>query len=261
MMVQTFHAAGAFIHTLDLGVVGNDILSLDQSAPSYENAGTSVPGTNAASTTTNVRRFDDSRDETLFMFAAQTGGQFLHWTNDFSAALTDLSKTVSAGYRLGFKPVKPHKGPNEIDVKVKNLPRGATVSFRQGFSPAPESRDTSNGLLLADIIQNDIPQSGRPAAFSFTKRPFIDVIVPSRQLAKEHGAIREASIMLYIFDDKGAAVDYREKKISISAMPSADDAIRHKLALSPGNYVAKSLLRIGDSIGFTKVAFTIPEVK
>lgn len=253
-MVQSFHAAGALLHTIDLGPVGNDIITLAQTAPSYNPS-------NAAGTITNVRRFDESKDETLFMFAAQTGGQFSHWTNDFTGALADLSSTVGAGYRLGFKPVNPRKGANSIDVKVKNVPPGTAISFRKGFSSTPEPANTGDALLLADIIQNDIPQSGRPPAFSFGERPFIDVVIPARQLARELGAIKEAKLMLYIFDDKGDAVEYREKKISIPATPGADMAIRQKVVLPAGKYVAKALLRVGTSMGFAKVAFTIPEEK
>src|SRR5258708_3133772 len=195
------------------------------------------------------------------MLARETGGRFLHWTNDFSAALADLATTVGAGYRLGFRPVNPRQGENAIDVKVKNVPHGTTVSFRKGFSSVPETRDAGESLLIADIIQNDIPQSGTAAAFSFTTRPFIDILVPARQLAKEHGAITDATLILYIFDDKGTGVAYSEKKISIPAAPEKDVAIRQKLALSPGKYVAKSLLRVDKSIGFAKVAFAIPDEK
>src|SRR5204863_401891 len=98
----------------------------------------------------------------------------------------------------------------------------STVSFRRGFSSTPGSPDTSDGLLLADIIENDIPQTGTPPAFSFMERPSIGIVVPMRQLAKEHGTLKEVTIMLYIFDDKGTAVDYREKKISIPVTPEAD---------------------------------------
>lgn len=255
LMAEPYLAAGAFLHAVDLGMMDHDAIAPGPSAPSYSN------GSNAASTPTYVRRYDDSRDETLFMLSEPTGGQLIRWTNDFAGALADLSSTLSAGYRLGFKPDNPRKGTNSISVKVKNIPRGTTVSFRNGFSTSPKARDANDRLLLADIIQNDIPQSGTPPRFAFTERPFIDVVVPSRQLAREHGAIPVANIMLYIFDDKGAAIDYREKQISISATPNADQAIRQKLELPPGSYVAKSLLRIGKSIGFAKVAFTIPDVK
>jgi hypothetical protein len=209
----------------------------------------------------STQRFDPLANDTLFQFAAQTGGQFIHYTNDLPGALENLSATVSAGYRLGFRPVNSKKGENSIDVKVKNVPSGTTVSFRKAFSTTPEARNPSDALVLADIVQNDIPQTGTPPIFSFTTRPFIDIIIPARQLARERGGVTEATLMFYIFDGKGDAVEYREKKLTIPAAPSSDMAVRQKLIMPPGNYVAKALLRIDKSIGFAKVAFAIPAEK
>jgi VWFA-related protein len=260
-MAESFHAAGALFHTVDLGPVGNDVLIRGKPATTSSSSPDAGLLSNAGFARTSMRQYDDSRDETLATLARETGGRFLHWTNDFSAALADLSATVGAGYRLGFRPVNPHQGENAIDVKVKNVPHGTTLSFRKGFSSVPETRDAGESLLIADIIQNDIPQSGTTVAFSFTTRPFLDILVPARQLAREHGAITDATLILYIFDDKGTGVGYSEKKISIPAAPEKDIAIRQKLELPPGQYVAKSLLRVDKSIGFTKVAFAIPDEK
>jgi VWFA-related protein len=257
-MARSFQAAGVLFHTVDLGVV--DPLDLNMTAePVYK----TDPGlmTNNSTRPASIQRFDVLSNETLYTYAARTGGQFLHWTNDVPALLADLSSTVSAGYRLGFKPVNPRNGMNDIDIKVNNVPKGTTVSFRKGFSPASEPPNTDDALLLADIIQNDIPQSGTPPAFSFRTRPFIEVVVPARQLAKELGVIKRAGVFLYIFDDKGAAVAEWGKDISISPQPRGDAVLRQKLTIPPGKYVAKALLRVGKSIGFAKIDFTIPDAK
>jgi hypothetical protein len=93
------------------------------------------------------------------------------------------------------------------------------------------------------------------------ERPYIDIVIPMRQLAKEHGTVKDATVMFYIFDDKGTTVDYREKSLAIPARPATDKVIRQKVVLPPGNYVAKSLLRVEKSLGFAKVAFTVPNEK
>jgi hypothetical protein len=250
-LYSAFNAAGAHLHTVDLRIV--DPMNLNeggrtpQAAPVY-----------AGGKPQSTQRFDPLANDVLYQFAAQTGGQFIHYTNDFAGALEDLSTTVSTGYRLGFRPENPKKGENTIEVKVKNVPSGTTVSFRKGFSATPDVRNTGDALLLADIIQNDIPQTGTAPMFSFTTRPYIDIIIPARQLARERGGVTDATLMFYIFDAGGNAVEYREKKISIPAVPSSDIAVRQKLVMPPGNYVAKALLRIDKSIGFAKVAFAIP---
>jgi VWFA-related protein len=255
-LARSFHAAGALLHTVDLRSA--DPMSLNEKQLFRIPGATPVYIGGSPATT---QRFDPLANDVLFEYAAQTGGQFIHYTNDFTGALADLSTTVSTGYQLGFKPVNPKKGENTIDVKVKNIPSGTTVSFRKGFSSTPDVRNTEDALLMADIIQNDIPQTGTAPAFLFTTRPFIDVVIPARQLAREHGAITAATIMLYIFNEKGDAVDFREKKLAIPATPAADTMIRQKLTLAPGRYVAKALLRVDKSIGFARVDFTIPEEK
>ena len=257
-MARSFQAAGVLFHTVDLGVVDPIDLKMTTSPLYIHDTGVM---TNNSDRPASVQRFNVLSNETLYTWAARTGGQFLHWTNDIPALLADLSSTVSAGYRLGFKPVDPRKGMNDIDVKVNNVPRGTTVSFRKGFSPTSEPPNTGDALLLADIIQNDIPQSGTPPAFSFRTRPYIEVVVPARQLAKELGLIKNAHVLLYIFDDKGVAVAEWGKDIAISPQPRGDAVVRQKLTMPPGNYVAKALLRVGKSIGFAKIAFTIPDVK
>jgi VWFA-related protein len=258
-MARSFQAAGVLFHTVDLGVV--DPIDLNMTAaPAYITDNSVM--TNNNTRPASIQRFDVLSNESLYTYAARTGGQFLHWTNDVPALLADLSSTVSAGYRLGFKPVDPRKGMNDIDVKVSNVPRGTTVSFRKGFSSTSAPPNTDDALLLADIIQNDIPQSGTPPAFSFRTRPYIEVVVPARQLAKELGVIkRSAGVFLYIFDDKGVAVAQWGKDVPILADPRGDAVVRQKLTIPPGKYVAKALLRAGKSIGFAKIDFTIPDAK
>jgi VWFA-related protein len=253
-LYDAFNAAGAHLHTVDLRI--NDPMNLNEAGRTPQ----AVPAY-AGGKPQSTQRFNPLANDTLFQFAAQTGGQFIHYTNDLSGALESLSTTVSTGYRLGFRPINAKKGENSIDVKVKNVPSGTSVSFRKGFSTTPDARNTSDALLLADIIQNDIPQTGTPPMFSFMTRPYMDIIIPARQLARERGPIEDATLMLYIFDGKGNAVEYREKKVSIPKAPPSDMAIRQKLTMPPGNYVAKALLRIDKSIGFAKIAFTIPAEK
>jgi VWFA-related protein len=253
-LYDAFNAAGAHLHTVDLRI--SDPMSpgeggrTPQAAPVY-----------AGGKPQSTQRFDPLANDTLFQFAAQTGGQFIHYTNDLPGALENLSTTTSTGYRLGFRPVNSKKGENTIEVKVKNVPSGTTVSFRKGFSTTPDVRNSSDALLLADIIENDLPQTGTPPMFSFMTRPFMDIIIPARQLARERGPIENATLMVYIFDGQGKAVEFREKKISIPKAPPSDMAIRQKLDMPPGNYVAKALLRIDKSIGFARIAFTIPVEK
>src|SRR5258708_5626089 len=83
-MAESFHAAGALLHTVDLGPVGIDVLIRGKPATTYSSSPDAGLLSNAGFARTAIRQFDDSRDQTLAMLARETGGRFLHWTNDFS---------------------------------------------------------------------------------------------------------------------------------------------------------------------------------
>jgi VWFA-related protein len=222
-MFAAFHASNVFLHSVDMTVK----LTLEN-APLRE-------------------------------LARGTGGQFIHGTNDIAGALQTLSTEVGVGYRLGFKPGTVRKGDNTITVKVHNIPRRSIVTYRPGFSSDAGARDGIDPLRLADIILNDTPQSGTPPAIELENPQLLMVHLPAALLARQYGTVKDAQLLLYIFDTEGHAVDYRERTVPIPATAGADIIYREHLKLPPGSYVAKSLLRIGSSLGFTRTPFVIPE--
>jgi VWFA-related protein len=198
-------------------------------------------------------------NDVLHLMAGETGGQFVQHANDLGAALNRISTVSAVGYRLSFNmPKDAKKGDNTIDVKVRNVPSGTTLSFRRGFSTTVSKPSTSDGLLLADVILNDMPQSGIAPRIRFAEKPYVEVWVPARQLlAANNGAPVSADIMFYVFDAKRAVVEFKERKIVIASDAKQDIAVRDAIHLPPGSYVAKALLRAGDSLGFTKQEFAL----
>ncbi|HEV8435826.1 MAG TPA: VWA domain-containing protein [Thermoanaerobaculia bacterium] len=226
-MADAFRAAGAIVDTIDLGGTSRD---------SFEN-------------------------DALHLMAQETGGRFIQHQNDVKDALNRISTASAVGYRLGFNvPKDARKGDNTIDVKVRNVPRGTTVSFRHGFSTNANKPSPRDYLFLADVILNDVPQTGIAPRILFPEPPYAEVVVPVRQLlAVNNGKAMIADVMFYVFDDKHAVVEFKNKKIVIPADAKLDMVLRDPLHLTPGaSYTAKALLRVGDSLGFTKQNFAIP---
>jgi VWFA-related protein len=225
-MAAAFRASGAVVDTVDLG----------------------LPAQNSV------------MNDALHLIAHETGGQFIHHENDLKVALDRISTSSAVGYRLGFK--KPHdakKGDNAIDVKVRNLPSGARVSFRRGFSTTVSALSNTDGLRLADVILNDVPQTGIAPRIQFGEKPYIEVHVPAREmLAVNNGVKLDADLLFYVFDAKGAVVEFKQKRIAIPSDAHADLVVRDALKLPSGAYVAKALLRVGDSLGFVRQNFAIP---
>jgi VWFA-related protein len=230
-MANAFRAAGAVVDTIDVG-------------------GTFKEGT-----------FRDSfENDALQMMAHETGGQFVQRENNIGKALNRISTASAVGYRLGFNmPKNAKKGDNTIDVKVRNLPAGTTLSFRRGFSTTISKPSAADGLLLADVVLNDMPQNGVAPRIVFAERPYVEVVVPAKQLlATNDGKAVNADVLLYVFDAKRAVVEFKEKKMVVPADAKKDIAIRDALNLPRGAYTLKALLRSGDSLGFSKQDFVIP---
>ena len=262
-MAASFQSANASLHTVDLTPIaaGMDPATMSaasttpQQRPSENPALLGNPNVDWFAPKPSV--FGPSENEALFTMADATGGTWIHWTNQFAPALEQLSASYSAGYRLGFKPAAAHKGQNDIEVKVKNVPRGTTVSFRKGFSTtAPSKAAAPDPFVLADIIQNDTPQSGTPPAISVAGR-HLEVLVPDVMLSRQFGAVSGAQVMLYVFDSKGVPVLAKQKTFNIPQRAATDRVVRQELDLAPGSYVAKVLLRAGDSLAFVKEPFRI----
>jgi VWFA-related protein len=191
--------------------------------------------------------------EGLHGLARDSGGQHIHNENPVDKALARVTTSTMTGYRIGFKmPANAKRGANSIDVKVRDLPKGSTVSFRRGFSGTAPAARSLDALRLSDIVLNDIPQTGIAPAITFRERPFLDVDVPAKALIGS-----DAVVLLYVFDAKGVVVDFKQKRVTSAGI------FRTKLDLPPGAYVAKALLRIGspESIGLARTAFVIPELK
>lgn len=213
-MKEAFHSADAMLHTLDLKGVhmlaGND---------------------------------------SLRVLAHGTGGRSVRNRNDLGAGLVDLAETYRRGYVLGFRPVGAKRKHNSIEVKVKNLPRGATVSHREGFSGTPRPTNLDDGLYLADVVLNDVPQTGTAAALELEGET-LTVRVPLRPLAAQLGRTGTADLMLYVFGENGVALGFHRKAIDVTADASGEKVF--EVHVPQGARVAKALLRVDDSLGFSR---------
>jgi VWFA-related protein len=235
-VAQAFRAAGAFLHGVDISGVR--------------------PERNAIA---------DSQ-EGMRRMTRPTGGDVLASTNDFTTALTNLSTSESSVYILGFQ--RHGNDGGDIDVKVNGLPRGTRVAFRPGFgAPAtPAAKKEVDSLLLADILLNDVPQSGVSLQSGVTPNEGGAEIAVSFARAEVVPQLLEASpaidLMFYVFDEHGATAGFKAKRIlfdATSRVSSGYVTIREPFSLPPGKYVAKALLRVAgtNSLGFTRKEFKV----
>jgi VWFA-related protein len=186
-------------------------------------------------------------NDALNLLVKGTGGHFVFGQNDPGVALSHLSGKLASGYRLGFRPVKARSGYNTISVKIRNA-RGTHVNHRQGFFGTPRRGNTHDGVYLADILLNDVPQTGTAAVLALHDRT-LTATIPMRELAAQLPASATAELLLYAFDATGTAVLYHRHAVRIT--DAAEETV--EVTVPEGTRVAKALLRVDGMLGFSRV--------
>ena len=213
-MHRDFQRANVLLHALDMEGVSNSLLT----------------------------------DDALHFLVAGTGGKLVSNRNDFGNALVDLSTSLAHGYRLGFRPsADVRTGYNSIVVKVRDRERGARVNHRRGFFGTPQMGNVNDGIYLADVLLNDVPQSGSAAELSLRGRT-LTARIPMREVAAQLPASGRAELLIYAFDAKGTALLYHREVVPVSA-----DDRTIEVTVPEGTRVAKALLRVDGMLGFSKV--------
>ncbi len=208
--------------------------------------------------------FDSLENNALYMLSRGTGGRVIVNRNDIVAAVDTLVQAQRIVYVLGFRQGERKQG--RISVHVTGLPRGAEVSYREGFGYTPQKKTDLDALQLADILLNDVPQAGvslsggvrtsegqAEVAVSFARAEVVPQLVDPTP---------SVEILFYIFDDHGSAVGFKAKRINFSGKARVNTGyltLNEPFALPKGKYASKVLLRISGtrSMGFVRRDFTV----
>ena len=179
-------------------------------------------------------------------------------------------------YILGFQATSTKPGAfHELRVKV-NGASVAHVSHRAGYYESGAESTAEKSLTDAEIIVNDVPQSGvrvdaLAAAFpGDAARAQVPVVVEINgedllQTAKDGNAMAE--VYVYAFDRDGVVRDRLFEKMRLDLSKAADRL--HStgakwlgmLTLPPGEYAVKTLVRIPDSDrrGYARANVHVPQ--
>ena len=183
--------------------------------------------------------------DSLYALTNGTGGKLIHSRNDIGRALASLSASLDHGYRIGFRAMNVKHGYNTIEVRVKE--RGVRVDHRRGFSSAAGRANTDDGLYLADVVLNDVPQTGTAAVLTL-REGTLSAYVPMRELVAQG---RKAELLVYAFAADGSALMYHREVIPVSL---SEEGKTFAIAVPEGTTVAKALLRVNGSVGFSRAA-------
>jgi VWFA-related protein len=252
-MFDSFRVAGVFIDSIDIAGLRANWDTTTQATKVRELDSLGFPKAMA-----QLRGALDVNDS-LRTLAVGTGGEFVHNRNDLGNALTDLTNVQQVVYILGFNRRGSRAG--SIGVHVKGVPPGTRVTHRLGFGATSRHNDV-DPLQLADILINDVPQSGLTLPIRAIGSD-VEVVIPIHEVrAQIVDKTPYVDVLLYVFDEHGVAVEGMQKRVKFDEnlrQSSAPVVIREHLGLPPGNYVAKAIARIAGttSIGFARADFTV----
>ncbi|HEY6137519.1 MAG TPA: VWA domain-containing protein [Thermoanaerobaculia bacterium] len=215
-------------------------------------------------------RAPNSANDALFLLARPTGGEVFANSNDLGRDFGRMMRRQEVVYVLAFQAPAMRRGQfHNLEVRLVGVP-GARPSYRTGYYESGGETPIQKTLSNADIIINDIPQndvrvSAVSAAFpSAGERAQVPIIVEidGAALLKTPAA----DVYIYAFDGEGLVRDRLYQKMTFDLAKVGErlgaGGVKYygTLALPPGRYAVKTLVRVGDNErrGFARTDVVVP---
>ena len=215
-------------------------------------------------------RAPNGSNDALFLLARPTGGEVFSNTNDLGRDFAKMLHQQEVVYVLAFQAPAMRRGQfHNLEVRLAGVP-GARASYRSGYYESGGETPIQKTLSNAEIIIDDVPQNGVrisavAAAFpSAGERAQVPIIVEI-----DGGALLKtpaADVYIYAFDDEGLVRDRLYQKMTFDLAKVGErlgaGGVKYygTLALPPGRYAVKTLVRVGDNErrGFARTDVVVP---
>jgi hypothetical protein len=221
-----------------------------------------------------------SSNEGLHMLTAATGGTVFQNTNDLAEDFRRALKAQEVVYVLGFQTpaTQPWKF-HHLNVRLVGVPGGHATARSGYYEGGAAATSAERTLGNAEIIVNDIPQSG--VHLASVAAPFagggasanagvnVGVIVEihGKDVSLPNGASPTLEVYTYAFDAQGNVRASNVRRISVDAAKLGAKLTQRgvkyyeTLSLPPGTYAVKTLVRVAESDkkGFVRTDVVVPE--
>jgi len=199
--------------------------------------------------------------DSLYYVAEETGGEFLHNSNDLGDSFEKLLDRTGLMYVLAFQPVRvPENGKfHPLKVTVKN--KSWHVSARSGYYE-PKSEKTlspvEKKLVLSSAIASALPRTDVPSWVLAAPVPTeqgpakvsVVVEVPGDRLLQGHSDSKmDVDLFVYAINGQGQTADYLYQPVSVDLKVAAENLSHNglkyygQLNLPPGDYTLRTLVR------------------
>jgi VWFA-related protein len=221
-----------------------------------------------------------SSNEGLHMLTAATGGTVFQNTNDLAEDFRRALKAQEVIYVLGFQaPANQLWKFHHLKVQLVGVPGGRATARSGYYEGGAAATSAERTLGNAEIIVNDIPQSG--VHLASVAAPFsggganaevgvhVGVIVEihGKDVSLPNGASPTLEVYTYAFDAQGNVRASNVRRISVDAgklgakLTQRGVKYYETLSLPPGTYAVKTLVRVAESDkkGFVRTDVVVPE--
>jgi VWFA-related protein len=201
--------------------------------------------------------------DSLVAMAKDTGGDFYANFNDLGDAMQQMLRRTSVTYVLVFQPEdldmdgKFHR----LEVKLKNVPRGARLSHRPGYyAPKPFEQTTVAERQMATAGEVLAGQEGGQLEMAVVAAPFrlggakayVPVLIEvsgASLLRQPAGDVLATEIYAYAINAEGGIADYVVQQLGLE-VAKVTAALRQSglkfyghFDLAPGDYNLRVLVR------------------
>ena len=219
-----------------------------------------IGGLRAGSDVTLTDQTVDGQSSLYFM-AEETGGQFLHNSNDLSGAFDKLVDRTGLMYVLAFQPVRVPENGKFHQLKVKVRDKSWHVSARSGYTEPKSPKaltPAERKLAMSEAVAAAVPKTDVPAwvlsaplaAGKDRSRVAVVVEVPGDRLLKGHTAPQmNVELFVYAIDGKGQTLDYLHQPVAIdlkvaeARLAKAGLKFYGEMSLPPGQHTLRTLVR------------------
>lgn len=222
-----------------------------------------VDTSNAAPWCTDCPDANFSAFSMLHSMSLDTGGTV-------TRELPQLRNVQRVTYILAFRPSAEALAAEEnaIVVKLRDASPLTDVRYRRTWSNVKPLNGPDEGLFLADVLVNDIPQNGMTVNLGTSREEGSSVLtatVPGIEILALGKSLLSLEAFVYIFDAKGEVAEWVYRKSRLDLVRGRDElstspyTINARAKLAPGKYTAKVLLRAveSDATGFARAEFTV----
>lgn len=245
---------------------------------SVDISGLAAPSNSSVEETSRLGSRGRGRDS-LYLFAAETGGQLFKNSNDLGEHLERLQEETALVYLVTYSPAELTEPGRFHNLKVKVKSPGAQVSFRAGYyEPRPWSKLTpvERRLLAAQQITYGLPRTDIPARAIATPllegdrdgaRVPVILEIPGDTLVKQAlGDKLNLEIFAYATDQKLKTKGFFSQSLGLDMKrvgpQLAASGIKYygEMFLPPGTYWMRVLVRIVETgrSGLLIVPVTVP---